>query len=229
MIRQAVLARVPQGAEAGLSVLPFDRLVQVYMNWLGRLVPPRPRTVHLAKGLFTDVDDPAVRGAFARLVDKIREGEDLRPHLSRDVRFAYPSDPSPLPAGEPLWRGPSQSPFGGRDEAGAARDRTWTGCSPSGASTTCTPACRPTRTGPSPVATWWGLPLSAVQAANRLQHALWRLDAELSRPDPARLLGDDAVRLAGAEPRWEAVRDGPLWQVREGRTGVPVLSCAFTL
>src|ERR1700733_1559942 len=74
-----------RGALAALHYQPptDDQDVHIaYFNVLKRLVPVRPRTVHVAPAL---VCPPEVQLGYDAVRRKVVAGEDLRPHLSRGL------------------------------------------------------------------------------------------------------------------------------------------------
>lgn len=53
-----------------------------FFNMIKRLIEPRPRVVHEAKGI---VCPPDLESAYTKIKAKISRGENLRPHLSRTL------------------------------------------------------------------------------------------------------------------------------------------------
>jgi len=56
-----------------------------YMNWMSRYVPPRPRKVQIEPTTTADSRWRTVRPAIEALLVKVRNGEDLIPHLSLQI------------------------------------------------------------------------------------------------------------------------------------------------
>lgn len=57
-----------------------------YMSIQHRMVQPRPRVVHLAPGFQAPIS-PKVKAGYDLLIDKVKRGEDLNPHLSSNTHF----------------------------------------------------------------------------------------------------------------------------------------------
>jgi hypothetical protein len=77
--------------------MPMRDLMDIYVNWTHRFILPRPRRIHLSKALQENplAADPANRQALDALIEKIRVGEILTPHLTDRVLRGYePADPS---------------------------------------------------------------------------------------------------------------------------------------
>lgn len=85
-----------------LSTLPYDaverptlaaksagQLLIIYLNWLNRLIPARPRTVRTSQALKKNPIATKRAAELAALIAKIETGGDLRPHLSKDVRCGF--------------------------------------------------------------------------------------------------------------------------------------------
>jgi hypothetical protein len=98
-IHRHVIADLPHDPAhaAELQAMPMRDLLDIYMNWSHRFVPPRPRRIHQSKALQENpsASDPAHRPALATLIEKIRVGDVLTPHLSELVLRGYqPTDPA---------------------------------------------------------------------------------------------------------------------------------------
>lgn len=84
VIREHVLAALPDPAREESADASLSHLLLTYGNWRTRFVAPGPREIHLSKEL-----EAMERGVELEvLVSKIRSGEDLGPHLSRSVKYA---------------------------------------------------------------------------------------------------------------------------------------------
>lgn len=88
-MRNSLLQRMPADQRADLRWRSLHELQRIVGNWESRLIPCRPRRVHLAEGF--DVHTSAVPQAheLAAIVAKIEEGADLAPHLSEKVTSAH--------------------------------------------------------------------------------------------------------------------------------------------
>lgn len=89
LIRQDLVDRLgpdPSGEIAGMSL--SDVLI-VYLNWRGRFIPVRPRTIHVSRELGTAAKYREHGPALDAIVAKIEAGDDLTPHLSKRIRTPY--------------------------------------------------------------------------------------------------------------------------------------------
>ena len=82
MIR--LLPRVPndRASLATMHAMTTRDLISAFVTWRMRLIPARPRIVRLWSGGITPVQFHAVRPQLQPLLQKVRRGEDLTPHLS---------------------------------------------------------------------------------------------------------------------------------------------------
>lgn len=69
-----------------LHTKPLPGLLLAYLNWACRLVPPRRRSVTREATLTADLRWRRLAGSVNVLLDKVRSGDDLTPHLSLRVR-----------------------------------------------------------------------------------------------------------------------------------------------
>ncbi len=67
---------------AALRALPFPRAMCVYLNWIARMIPPRPRKVRCATGFWHTEVGRRRRETVAELIELIEAGGDLAPHCS---------------------------------------------------------------------------------------------------------------------------------------------------
>src|SRR6202035_3251513 len=92
-IRRRVLECLPhdEAHTPELEAKPVPELLEIYVNWLNRLVLTRPRRVHQSKALLANplAADPDNRAGLDALIEKIRTGESVAPHLSRDIMYGY--------------------------------------------------------------------------------------------------------------------------------------------
>ncbi len=96
-IRQFVLANLPlpkkKSERAKVEAMnPHDLLI-LYFNWRDRYVEPRPRIVHQSGALAANplATNPNYKPALEQIIDKIKTGKDLTPHLSRGIDNPYTS------------------------------------------------------------------------------------------------------------------------------------------
>jgi hypothetical protein len=92
-IREAVLARLPHDPAyaAELRALPPVHQLVAFINWHSRLIPPVPREVSQSWEFAANPLrwDPRYRVAVEHIIDALRLGRDLTPHLSRAVKVGY--------------------------------------------------------------------------------------------------------------------------------------------
>jgi len=92
-IRDHVFSTLPyepaQRAELELKSTP--ELLIVFLNWLNRLIPARPRSVHRSQALDNNPVSTARKSDLDQIVSKIMKGDDLTPHLSKRVEIGYES------------------------------------------------------------------------------------------------------------------------------------------
>lgn len=61
-----------------------------YLHWKTRVVPPRRRKIHISPEVTSDKKWKALKPGVYGLLDKVRKGEDLCPHLSlRAHKYGY--------------------------------------------------------------------------------------------------------------------------------------------
>ncbi len=81
-IRRSLLMEMAEGVSESLEELDLSELLHLYGNWRSRFISARPRRVHRA----AEFEAGAFLDALELISEKIRTGEELTPHLSRDVR-----------------------------------------------------------------------------------------------------------------------------------------------
>jgi hypothetical protein len=97
--REHALAAMPADPTGALAAMSLRDLLQAYGSWKARLVPARPRTVHISSELAASPEMAQHKAELDAIVAKIGAGAELRPHLSKPVRFAYDAAAKP---GDPL-------------------------------------------------------------------------------------------------------------------------------
>lgn len=98
VICRHLLAEMPPDPSGELAVMDVANLLITYSTWIGRLIPSVPRTVHQSREMLASVNATERAGDLEVLLGKIRDGNDLRPHLSKRVATAYV--PEALAAGK---------------------------------------------------------------------------------------------------------------------------------
>jgi hypothetical protein len=105
-IRQHVLQNLRRDprADRELKSKSARDLLIIYGNWLNRLVSTRPRTVHCSTALAANqlASDPRYAPGLAGIETKLRNGQDVTLHLSKDIRYGY--DPDAATGSVPLHR-----------------------------------------------------------------------------------------------------------------------------
>lgn len=94
-IRKFVLSRLPCQASArgDLEAMGARELLVIYHNWLERLITPVPRKVHQSQALSANplLSTPQYGPAVEHIIHKLERGEDVTPHLSRNIIYGYES------------------------------------------------------------------------------------------------------------------------------------------
>src|SRR4051794_21605091 len=72
-------------ARAELRAMPLLELLGVYVNWVQRFIPPRPREVRIVPKFWESRFTQECGGEGLALADKIAKGAGLTPHLSNKV------------------------------------------------------------------------------------------------------------------------------------------------
>jgi len=93
LIRADLLDRLPPETAGELVGMGTADLVIVYLNWRGRFVAPVPRRVHWAPELVASTGYSTHRDVVNELAARLAAGDDVAPHLSRDVAVAHTSQP----------------------------------------------------------------------------------------------------------------------------------------
>lgn len=88
-LHRSIIENVPCDGKAswreGLRATPFPRAMCVYLNWVARMIPPRPRKVRCSAGFWNGDVSMRRRDAVAKLIERIETGQDLEPHYSGRV------------------------------------------------------------------------------------------------------------------------------------------------
>jgi hypothetical protein len=94
-IREQILARLPRAPEvdAEISAMATRDLLTIYVYWLSRLISPQPRQVHKSKVLLANplATDTRYAPGLHQIISRVTNGEDITPHLSKDIRTGYQS------------------------------------------------------------------------------------------------------------------------------------------
>lgn len=97
-IRQFVLSHLPclPSARAELEAKDAHELLVIYRNWQERLIRPVPRRVHRSQALLANpLAGHAKHGpALEQIARMLETGEEVTPHLSRNVIHGYQEDAS---------------------------------------------------------------------------------------------------------------------------------------
>ncbi|HEJ7129588.1 TPA: hypothetical protein SMF60_004904 [Serratia marcescens] len=73
-----------------LENLSLNGVLIAYLHWKTRIVPPRRRKVNIAPEVTSDKRWKELKSGIHGLLDKVRKGEDLYPHLSlRAHKYGY--------------------------------------------------------------------------------------------------------------------------------------------
>lgn len=87
-----VLAGMPPEPTGELAKKPMRDLLHIYANWRARNPGPRVRTVHMSAEMAASQQLQNFKPEVDALVEKLKRGDDIRPHLSRDSPTAYLTD-----------------------------------------------------------------------------------------------------------------------------------------
>ncbi len=93
-IRNQVLTYLPYNKDdpaisQELSVKPARELLGIYMNSINRMIHPHPRRVHLSKDLCANPMWNEYQADAEALLNKIKAGEEIKPHLSKGIECVY--------------------------------------------------------------------------------------------------------------------------------------------
>lgn len=89
-LRRHALAQLPKegGQRHELEGLELRDLLTAYGNWRYRCPPSRPRSVHISRELGKELKAGEAPDALGPLIQKIKDGDTLKPFLSRNVDVA---------------------------------------------------------------------------------------------------------------------------------------------
>jgi hypothetical protein len=97
----------------------FRASFKYYLNWLGRLIEPKPRKVHQSKELLSNPLSKNFSIPLADIIQKIENGTDITCHLSDRITTGYTSINSgytPVPSKKnPVSREKNFNPINKRD------------------------------------------------------------------------------------------------------------------
>jgi hypothetical protein len=105
VIRDHALAEMPPDPSGEVAAMSFSDLLITFGVWRDRLVPRRPRRVHRSTDLNASTAAREHHTALTALVNKIKSGGDLTPHLSHRVETAHVPD---VEAGDKLHLRPDR-------------------------------------------------------------------------------------------------------------------------
>ncbi len=92
-IREHVLAKLPhkQKDADALKAMKTRQLLIIYENWRERFISQRPRTVHISVKLNANplIGQGEFSGVLEEICERIKNGCDLNPHLSKGVLDGY--------------------------------------------------------------------------------------------------------------------------------------------
>ncbi len=88
-IHAHVVTAMPLDQSGELAAMALANLLITYWVWIGRLIPRAPRVVHQSREMLASPKTVEHGTELELLLDKIRNGDDLRPHLSKRVATAY--------------------------------------------------------------------------------------------------------------------------------------------
>jgi hypothetical protein len=95
-VRDEVIKHLPHDKTnrevvGALQAMQLDELVVRFYNWLGRMVHPHARTVTKSPEYVTTLSglQRPVADSLEQLAEKIERGDDVSPHLSKQVRLGF--------------------------------------------------------------------------------------------------------------------------------------------
>jgi len=89
VIHAYLLAEMPLDPSGELAAMDLASLLIAYSVWIGRPIPRAPRVVHQSREMHASPKTVEHAADLEVLMDKIRNGDDLRSHLSERVATAY--------------------------------------------------------------------------------------------------------------------------------------------
>jgi hypothetical protein len=101
-MREYILDAMPEDPSGHLAAEPLADLLMSFATWRSRLVLAQPRRCHLSRELHASAKAGEHKAALDAIVQKIRGGDDITPHLSKRVRHGR--DPRRVGEGSPAAR-----------------------------------------------------------------------------------------------------------------------------
>lgn len=98
-LKARLVANIPvrnQAATANLATKSFGEAIIRYLAWQARLIRPRPRQVVIWPEVTSSAHYPSYAADIAAIETGFRDGDDMNPYLSNQVRtYAYAADLPP--------------------------------------------------------------------------------------------------------------------------------------
>ena len=104
VIHSHLLAEMPSDSTGELAAMDIANLLITDSTWIGRLIPSVPRTVHQSREMLASAKATEHADELQALLTKVRNGDDLRPHLSKRAATAY------VPQAKAAGKGNQQRP-----------------------------------------------------------------------------------------------------------------------
>ncbi len=88
-MRAHLLNELGNDPSGELGNMSLEELLLIYGNWRRRFVSERPRKVHQSNEMLANPKSGQHRVALSAIIDSIKAGGDITPHLSRRVMVPY--------------------------------------------------------------------------------------------------------------------------------------------
>jgi hypothetical protein len=88
-IKADLIRRMGGDVSGEFAAMGVANIVIVYLNWRARFIPTVPRRVRLSRELIASAKYTEHRRVVDAITAKIEGGEDLTPHLSKDIWTVY--------------------------------------------------------------------------------------------------------------------------------------------